>query len=390
MRSTHDWLVDFYAIAANPTPVRIGHALRELERIYDIDHVWLDIAKSCSNAVDIAFTSSDEIDSIVKQYVGYYRAIDPRIKVLNTMSNGETFICHHHLDDAFVRDNEVFQDFLIPNGRRYVIATRLMDLPHFRAHFAFNHFVGREPFEGKIVRSFNTLTRHLINWMNLALQFSRLRGERQALSNALDSARDGMAVFDQKKRLVLGNAAAMSLLVQERQAGRFALRGDDRARLDVELSNAIHTRVGSATRINLNFPEGLRTIELKLVPMPDAPWLGFGRDLRMAQSPGDPTESRDFRFGDQPEGSILATFKLFVRADKDKNYLRNRVGLNAAEAQIAVQFFNGRSVKEIVELRATSLRTLRTQMTSIMAKFGVRSLQDLLRLSDTVPEARQR
>jgi DNA-binding CsgD family transcriptional regulator len=385
----HDWLVDFYSIAADPSSARIRHGLLGLEQIYDVDHVWLEVASPRASALGEVFASSDQIDSLVRQYSGYYRAIDPRVRVASTLPIGAAFVCHHHLDDAFVKHDEVFQDLLIPNGRRYILGTRLIERPDFRAHFAFNHFVGREPFEGDILSAFDTLTRHLTNWLNLTLQFSRLRGENLILSNIGDGGCDGMAVFDSGKHLVFANAAAMSLLVPERQSGRFALRGDERACLDAELSAVIRTRIGSTARINLRSTEGRRTIELRLAPLPNTPWTGFARNLRIEQSSGHPDASADFRFGDQPAGSILVTFKLFVRADKDTTYLKHRLGLTPAETQIAVQFFRGRSVREIAASRATSLRTLRTQMTSIMAKFGVNSLQDLLRLADTIPDARK-
>lgn len=82
---------------------------------------------------------------------------------------------------------------------------------------------------------------------------------------------------------------------------------------------------------------------------------------------------------------VLKVFGTHSQRQLDVNVLRSLYKLTPAEAETAINVFDGRTPAEIAGQRQTSIHTVRTQVKSVLFKCQVRSQVDLCRLLAMVP-----
>jgi DNA-binding CsgD family transcriptional regulator len=83
---------------------------------------------------------------------------------------------------------------------------------------------------------------------------------------------------------------------------------------------------------------------------------------------------------------------LVMATDPDKTVvfpdtiLRQLYGLTPAETEVANGLLTGFSVEEIARVRRVSISTVRSQLSSLLSKTGVKGQNDLMRLLATLPQ----
>src|SRR4028119_1852836 len=76
------------------------------------------------NALGFFEHSSDYVGDDV--FRAYYNTLDPRRKVCERLPVGSIMRCHEHLDETYIRNSEFYQDFSLPNGRRFLMSATLI------------------------------------------------------------------------------------------------------------------------------------------------------------------------------------------------------------------------------------------------------------------------
>ena len=115
---------------------------------------------------------------------------DPRNQIAATMAPGQLFACHNHLDAHFVRRNEFYQDYLLPQvGIHYSLgAVDLLTENEQMILLGFHRYTGRGPFESSNSRTLECLLPHLRRSLHIAAQVQRRTDANTYSETALDAS----------------------------------------------------------------------------------------------------------------------------------------------------------------------------------------------------------
>ncbi len=103
-------------------------------------------------------------------YIRRYHHIDPRLALLRTQPVLKWLHCHEHFDEAFVRNNRFFQEFLLPGDRRYASCCKLVDDETVAVFFGCLRTVEQGPLDAGSVALLERLTPHLARATRLQVQ----------------------------------------------------------------------------------------------------------------------------------------------------------------------------------------------------------------------------
>lgn len=192
----------------------------------------------------------------------------------------------------------------------------------------------------------------------------RLEGEQaKLLAGAFEAVAATAFVFDARGRLQAMTTSAEALL----KAGDIMLRDQslEAAAVPVTLGEAIRALVGEQgldhVRLRVEGQRGRQPLFMEGFRLPSRPWsLGNVPCAILLVRP--PQRDR---------AGIAALLSALYR-------------MTAAEADVAIRLFEGRSRAEISDLRAVTAETLRGQIKSIYAKTGSASEADLMRLLSAI------
>jgi PAS domain-containing protein len=147
-----------------------------------------------------------------QEALNYYLRIDPRRRLIATRPAGSVMLCHEHLDDAFVRKNEFFQDYSLPLGRRYLMAAKLRQSGSIASILA----VLRSPSQGPFGPREQALLTHLRPHLERVARLHRQLEKRQVQRDLLDGVASALIATDSAARPVEVNKAAEVLLTGTR------------------------------------------------------------------------------------------------------------------------------------------------------------------------------
>lgn len=127
----------------------------------DIFHMYS--VDAISNAARFSYYTPTAItyEGMIARYVGYYRGLDPRVNLVNSQPANTWFACQDHFDDRYVSRSEFFQDFLIPNGLRYMFGTRIASPGCSDVLAALVRAAGRTPFTGRNREDLVSISGHI-------------------------------------------------------------------------------------------------------------------------------------------------------------------------------------------------------------------------------------
>lgn len=103
-------------------------------------------------------------------YIQHYHRLDPRLALLWTQPVLHWMHCHEHFDDAFVSENRFYQEFLLPEGHRYVSGCKLIDDARLTVVFACTRNASQGPMTADAIAFLQRLTPHLARAMTQQMQ----------------------------------------------------------------------------------------------------------------------------------------------------------------------------------------------------------------------------
>jgi DNA-binding CsgD family transcriptional regulator/PAS domain-containing protein len=370
-----DLLGNLYEAALEPQ--RMGAAMEDLAD-------WLGM--DCSHFIGwdttrfvprMAVVTQDSTDHVSPEYVEYYSHIDPRRDKMMGVPLGQMVMCQGFFDEAFVSQNEFFQEYLIPSGRRYTMGAHLYRDEQLDFYVTFYHRMGRPPFSNEQFQRAQHVTPHLQRMTRFLRTADDWRTAAQQGELALNALDQGVLLLDAQGEVLFSNLRAQSLL---RAQDCLGLKGGRLRAVSVAgqlLLGAVLARVKET-----GLPESLRLFATVTAPQ--------------ACTPHCLTVTRLARDEHMPAQALHARAELLVLVSVPQSQrsvtahqLMQLFSLTHAEARLAHALARGWSVDEYAKVQGLGLPTVRTQVRSVLDKTGATRQQDLVRMLALLPSARQ-
>lgn len=342
-------------------------AVEEMRRIFDasVAHVmcW-DVGRS----MDRLAVVTDLGLALRNDYEQHFGRIDPRLHYASQMPVGEIFACHEHFSTVFIEREEFYQDFLLPYVGRYSMGTAVLRNPEFEVQLGITRASSAGAFEQEEQRLLMTLLPHLEKALSLTLAVSKERTQSVLSNIAMDISHFAMWALNANGAVLAANQRAETvlrlgtLLCSKARQLEANDPSDDR-----RLQEAIRSVVETGVPRNLLFRVGLGESCLTLVPA---------------------TESHvSLNIGDAAK-VIVIMVELGNKRLATVRQLMEFFGLSPAEARLVRGLAQGESLESYADAQGVKRTTVRSQLQSALAKSGVGTQKDLVRMVHELPAVR--
>ncbi len=345
------------------TPAALPAVLQRLEQALQVDLIHLVVNSHDQRHMFFQIYSNDAFLPAAQSYRDHYSILDPRKTVLQQHSVGESFRCSEFFDSGYVSRSEFFQDWLIPNGGRYVSGGCVQRDASKNGHLAFHHFHGREPFDHDKMAVVRQLLPHFVQMLQLRDHTLSLREQAAIGLQALDHLQYGVTGLGEDGSLHYANRRAetlLALLPADVQPGGLRRHGRLYALLQQCQSH------GRAASFRQPVPQG--SLHCLLLPVSrHVGWL-----------PDDTLLTQRTRY-------LLILNDSRQHRVAPASQLRELFDLSPAEARLAHALAGGSSLDDYAAANCVSVNTVRSQLRQVLDKTGERRQQDLVRSLLMIP-----
>jgi DNA-binding CsgD family transcriptional regulator len=237
-------------------------------------------------------------------------------------------------------------------------------------NISFYHRWKDEPPGADFLKLARAITPHLNNALRIRARLAHLEGLAKDLYAALDQADTGIVLFDERGCCAFINRAGKQLLDQQDgllffKNRLFAIHPQEGPVLEELVRRAVagvreKKDLGAGT-IRITRERG-RSLHIRIAPFPSEHSLGRSQFAAIALI-GDP---------DRAKKLPLETIRLVY-------------GLTPAEARLALQLLQGKSISEAADENGVTKDTVRSQVKSIFLKTGTRRQGELICLLASLP-----
>lgn len=314
----------------------------------------------------VAQTDGYSADAL-RLYAEYYGALDEARETVYRRPAGILSLTQELFDASYVAKSEFINDFLIPQGGRYVAGTCLINDDRLKVNFGIHRSLKQGPFGTEQRRSLERILPHLTQATRLAHRINQLRIENVSLSAALDRVPSGIVLTGADGRVVHFNEAANALFAKD---------------------HGLSLRAG---RLEAELPATTQALQ-KLIAQASSAGLGrggaLGGSLAIAGRSGTRlmvfvaplSEMSGAMLGVAAPGAILFLADPAARRTAPTQLIAQAFGLTPAEARLAVALASGASLEDIAHQHELSKNTLRVQLQSVFTKTGTRRQAELATL----------
>lgn len=370
MRSPIDELIaSFYQAASGRGSWNTSlHALATQLDCMVVQLVGVDLRRGC---LTFSFEGGVGPAEGVIDYARKYHRLDPHAQYLEPKPVGTMVAYSREFSPALIDRHPFYQDFLIPYGVRHSHGAKLFQDESTTALLGMHRAVGKEAIDGSDWQVAEQLCFHLQRAIEIYLGMQPTFAHAAVGRDTLDRMTAPVFLIDERRRVVLQNAAAtracgVSLPLYVDAAGRLCCES---VNIDGELTLALRA-------LKLSGDGGLQhggAVDRVIVRVP---WPGKPRPALacfLALRPGATMGA----FGAQAL-AMLVVHDANATANIDPFGLSVAFELSPAEARVAVALANGASPKDIARRHGVSYNTVRSQVASVHAKFGVSRTADLV------------
>jgi DNA-binding CsgD family transcriptional regulator len=307
-------------------------------------------------------------------YFAYYGQIDPRNEIATTMAPGQVFACHNHLDAHFVSRNEFYQDYLLPQvGIHYSLgAVDLLAENEQMILLGFHRYTGRGSFESSHSKTLERLLPHLRRSLNITAQVQSNADAKAFTETALGTS--NLATFALSSSL--GGRGALLWANRRGEAllrdGKWLCQRNGELRAvnanqDVALKKMTSETLATGRPGNLNFGRGAEHCCVTLLAIRERNPLAL------------PSRRADIL--------ALVTTNTGQRVASVQQ-LMDHFKLSPAEARFVRALAHGEGVDDYANHEGLKRSTVKSHLLSAMAKTGMTSQKDIVRLVVTLPAVR--
>ncbi len=321
--------------------------------------------------VDNLFKSNLPSESI-QAYQDYYHTLDIRLHRAMPQSIGKIVTDADLVDETIVNRHEFFQDFLRPNGLRYIVSA-VMDLDDGSFAFAsFHRGLKQEHADRDSVDLARLLIPHIKRGLQLRQNLGVLRLRERAAFDVLDQFIYAVFLVDRSGSILWQNR--MSDRVLAARDGLSAMDGTlrtDQPRSNAELTALIKSAIDALDSpcqiaggmMTVARPSLARAYQVLVTPLSRSPADHLGAQA-LRRVPGAVVFVTDPEISGVPKAPTIV--KLF--------------NLTPAEARLATALASGISIKSYAEREGRSIHYVRWLLKQVEAKTDTRRLADLVRL----------
>lgn len=353
-------------------PERLPAVLEHLTRWLDGDTCHL-VGWRTASREPLLSVSVGLDDGVGPGYAAYYAGIDPRRQLaLDRHTPGQLLVCHQYFDARFVSKSEFYQDYLLPVGVHYLLATTLLADASHLVQIAFQRYVGHGHFSTREMQWSERLIPHLQRAIALLTRGAALQQCADLASAGLEASPLAVIAIDRCGRPVFCNRRAEALLRDGAVLGLCngvlqAARSDQRT----ALAAAIRASAGGGKSGNLVL--GTR-------PGSARPMRYSVTTVRVPQPERDALPSA---------ASVLCLIApLGARRLPTAGQLVQLFGLSPAEARLLRALAQGATLEEYARECDVRTTTVKSQLQSLFSKTGTRRQADLVRLVMDIPAVR--
>lgn len=299
-----------------------------------------------------------------RDYVRHYHRVDPNTCRALAGPPGRWYNNAEYHDAAYVGRSAYYQDFLIPNGSRWIIGCFLAVDDALASVVAFHRDVAGQAFGDGEARFLQRLTGHLQRAAHLMHKTLALQGQAGLGGEILGRLGLPLLVCDGFGVLRYANPAAEAILGEgdgvALAKGRLLAAREPMALAGMLDDACAHGRGGA-----LALPRpGRRPLQATVVPLaPDSRGLNPWQESLALVLFADPERQPI------PPAEHLAALYRFT----------------PAEARLAQALLQGVEAAEYAQVHRLSLATVRSQLRALLAKTGTRRQAELVRLLGALP-----
>jgi DNA-binding CsgD family transcriptional regulator/PAS domain-containing protein len=301
----------------------------------------------------------------------YYLRIDPRRTLLERQPIGYTLLCQEHIDEAFVRRNEFFQDYSLRFGRRYVMTTNLLQLGQSTSVIALLRGPRQNPFGSVEKALLERLRPHLVRIERMQKRLAKSQADAALGQDLLNAVQTGFLAADAEARVVRMNQAAEAVLrrgdVIKLAAGRLAATGHAQ-------TTVLHRLIRQATGIDGAVSGGSMIVDGQQGARHAITVTPLSRNSTLLEKPAMPL--------------ALVTVSSLEQPARPNRQLSEMFGLTPAEAELAAAVGAGKRLNDVAEERRVRMTTLRSQIRAVYSKTGTNRQAELAQMIASLPMSR--
>ncbi|WP_368713731.1 helix-turn-helix transcriptional regulator [Paraburkholderia sp. EG287A] len=328
----------------------------------DIFHMYsIDVRRNVPRFSHYTPTATS-FGAMIARYVEYYRDLDPRVNLVYGHAPNTWFACQDHFSESYVSRSEFFQDFLIPNGLRYMFGTRIASGGCDDVLVALVRAAGQPAFTKRNRDELTSVSGHLqraIRCWQGACELHHSAAIGAEISGQLNVA---AIVLDRHMRSVSLNPEAETML---RKANGLKLRDGRLVATSSRLNDALQ----------LAFTRVARTRHGETLVLDSE--LNSAHQIFLSIN-ALPSQTGAARTGG-PGLLIMARYRDGARL-VTASQLRQAFDLSAAEAAVAEALIDGKSPDDYASQKRVSIATVRTQLRAVFEKTGTRSQAEAVAL----------
>jgi DNA-binding CsgD family transcriptional regulator len=306
--------------------------------------------------------------SWTERYEKYYAARNiflrarPDLTFSGAIRNGEAIV-----PDRDAVRTEYFNDFLRPLGILHAIGMVPFRTGSVLALVSLMRRIGAPSFSSDDLALLGRFMPHLQRALSIHRQLEAVELARTAASDALDCMAFGVVFLDGKGKVLFHNARTRELLDQADGLrllpdGLSAANPSEAATLRRLIAQACQTGTGRAAAaggaLQVTHPSGRRPLTVLVAPF---------------RSPA-------FALATERPAAVVFIGDPDRKLEGIGDVLRRLHHLTPAETSVATLLVEGRHTGEVAELLGISLFTARTHVKRVLAKVGVRSQTELVRV----------
>lgn len=363
---TYNDLVSAIYDAAND-PARWNEFLARLAQALNSHGIALRLLDSQSYFPAFSTTYGYD-EGFTQEYTEHYYRTDITNPILAKQKAGTVQSRSAHLLDRDFVATEFYQDFGRKWGFYDVLGSYFIKQQDCMARIGVHRHKGRSPFSEEDQRLMALLVPHLQRAFDISRHIQTIKAQKESSDDAFDHLPFGIVLVDGSGKPLVVNQQADLISKQEggitiKSDGLTAASSKDTQALKHLIQQATQRQEGEAYQggaISIARAHSFLPLSIMVAPHNSVqPILGFeGPHTAAIVFISDPAQQ-------QPISSEI---------------LSSLYGLTQAEARLAKELAQGRTLDEISDLYQVSKHTTRTQLKSIFSKTGLKRQTDLIRL----------
>jgi len=362
-------VAEIYRAAAGEVPW--GQPFQAISDVLDAWGVYMHGVRLADGAVAFAYEVGGFPPAAALEYVRTFHRIDPRMAFLAPLQPGEWASCHEHFDTDFVASNPFYQDFLIPVGGRYCSGAKIFQDDEVVVFMGVHRAVGMQPLEPSRLSLMKRFGAHIQTAIGLWRRQRELIKASLAGNALLDRLAQPILLIDEQLQLHYSNAAADGLLARDARLSRSgqSLNCQQRGGTQALMLALRRIQLGGGASYRAGEPAEQRALVRAGDGVDRPPLMLMLSALRPAETMGAfGLRALAMALIHDPAGQLQVD--PFVAAEA--------YGLTPAESSVATAIVAGRSVQEIAVHNDVAISTIRSQLSTVMGKMGVKRQSEIV------------